>query len=72
MNFRHTYRLGFTALLLRAKSTSGHGLLSRTQSIQRVNTVGGKAPAGGCASALLGSEARVHYTADYLFYGARS
>ena len=59
-------------LLLRAKATSGNGLLSRTQSVQRLNTVGGKAPQGGCGAGLLGSEVRMHYTADYLFYRARS
>jgi uncharacterized protein DUF3455 len=58
-------------LLLRAKSTSGEGLLSKTQFIQRLNTLGGKAPQGGCGPALVGSEVRVHYTADYLFYGPR-
>ena len=55
-------------LLLRATSTSGNGLLSRTQAIQRVNTVGGKPPEGGCGAGLVGSEVRVHYTADYAFY----
>jgi hypothetical protein len=55
-------------LLLRAKSTTGTGVLSGTQNIQRLNTVGGKAPAGGCGAGLAGSEVRVHYTADYLFY----
>jgi hypothetical protein len=59
-------------LLLRAKSTSGNGLLSHTQSVQRLNTVGGKAPEGGCGAGLVGSEVSVHYTADYLFYRARS
>jgi len=59
-------------LLLRAKSTSGHGLLSGTQSIQRLHTIGGKAPAGGCSALLAGAEARVQYSADYLFYGVRS
>jgi hypothetical protein len=59
-------------LLLRAKSTAGHGLLSRTQFIQRIDTVGGKAPAGGCGASLSGSEVRMQYTADYLFYGVRS
>ncbi len=59
-------------LLLRAKSTSGHGVLSRTQSVQRINTVGGKAPAGGCGASLAGSEVRMQYTAEYLFYGVRS
>jgi hypothetical protein len=57
-------------LLLRAKSTTGTGPLSHTQSIQRINTVGGKAPPGGCGATLSGSEVRVHYTADYLFYGS--
>jgi hypothetical protein len=55
-------------LLLHAKSTSGSGPLSHTLSIQRLNTVGGKAPEGGCGAELVGSEVRVHYTADYLFY----
>jgi hypothetical protein len=58
-------------LLLHAKTISGHGLLSRTTSVQRINTIGGKAPAGGCGAALAGSEARTQYTADYLFYRAR-
>jgi hypothetical protein len=57
-------------LLLHAKSTSGSGPLSHTQSIQRLNTVGGKAPEGGCGAGLVGSEVRVHYTADYVFYRA--
>jgi hypothetical protein len=56
-------------LLLKAKSNSGAGMLGRTQSIQRIDTVGGKAPAGGCNATLAGSEVRVHYTANYLFYG---
>jgi hypothetical protein len=59
-------------LLLRAKATSGEGSLSHTQSVQRLNTVGGKAPEGGCGAGIVGSEVSVHYTADYLFYGARS
>jgi hypothetical protein len=59
-------------LLLRAKSTSGHGLLSRVQFVQRINTLGGKAPAGGCSQLLLDSPVRMQYTADYLFYGPRS
>jgi hypothetical protein len=59
-------------LLLSAKSTSGHGILSRVQFIQRIHTVGGKAPAGGCGVALMGSEVRMQYSADYLFYGPKS
>ena len=55
-------------LLLRAKSTSGNGVLGRTQSIQRVQTVGGRAPADGCNQAQAGKETRVAYTATYYFY----
>src|SRR5712692_1216230 len=55
-------------LLLRAKSTSGKGVFSQTQSIQRLYTVGGKAPATGCNRAQLGKEARVPYKATYYFY----
>jgi hypothetical protein len=55
-------------LLLRAKSTSGMGLFSTVTFIQRVNTVGGKAPASGCDSGAAGTESRVSYSADYFFY----
>ena len=55
-------------LLLSAKSTSGSGVLARTVSIQRVGTVGGKAPAGGCSQSQAGQEARVAYRASYYFY----
>src|SRR6267154_2935219 len=58
-------------LLLAAKSTSGNGVFSRTQSIQRLYTVGGKAPAGPCSKAQLGKEARVPYKATYYFYAAK-
>jgi Protein of unknown function (DUF3455) len=57
-------------LLLRAKSTSGSGVFSRVTSIQRINTVGGKAPAG-CGSAELGHTLRVSYSAVYVFSDAR-
>jgi len=39
--------------------------LTQTTYIQRLNTTGGVAPAGGCAS---GATANVPYTADYYFY----
>jgi hypothetical protein len=58
-------------LLLSAKSTSGSGVFGQTQSIQRVQTAGGKAPAGGCNQAQVGEEARVPYTATYHFFVAR-
>lgn len=56
-------------LLLKAKSNAGNGVFAHTLSIQRVRTVGGKAPLGACAQ--VGSEARVPYTAAYYFYDAR-
>lgn len=59
-------------LLLNAKSTAGTGVFSKTQSIQRVKTVGGKAPAGGCDKAQVGKVARVAYQAMYYFYVAGS
>src|SRR5256712_4633357 len=41
-------------LLLNAKSTSGTGVFSQTKSIQRVHTVGGKAPTEPCSQAQAG------------------
>jgi hypothetical protein len=58
-------------LLLRAKATSGNGLFTRVQYIQRLNTVGGSVPAAGCRREQAGQQLRASYTADYLFYGAR-
>jgi Protein of unknown function (DUF3455) len=58
-------------LLLNAKSTSGNGVFSQTQSIQRVHTAGGKAPADGCSQAQAGAERRVAYKATYYFYRLR-
>jgi|SRR5271167_111937 len=59
-------------LLLRAKTTSGTGIFGAVISIQRLHTVGGAAPAGGCTQAQAGQELRVAYSADYLFYAAKS
>jgi Protein of unknown function (DUF3455) len=58
-------------LLLSAKSTVGSGVFGHTQSIQRLHTVGGKAPADGCNQAQLGKEIRVPYKATYDFYVAK-
>ncbi len=55
-------------LLLKAKSTSGAGELSRTQSIQRVRTTGGVAPTRLCSSNNVKQLVRVPYTATYYFY----
>jgi hypothetical protein len=58
-------------LLLNAKSTSGNGVFGKTQSIQRLNTVGGKGPVGGCNQAQAGKDARIAYRAAYYFYVPR-
>ncbi len=57
-------------LLLSAKSTTGSGMLNRTTFVQRVNTIGGKAPMD-CASTQAGAELRVPYEAKYNFYVAK-
>jgi uncharacterized protein DUF3455 len=58
-------------LLLRAKSTAGSGLLASTQYVQRLDTIGGVAPAAGCDKEHAGAQARVDYSATYDFYGPR-
>jgi hypothetical protein len=58
-------------LLLSAKSNSGTGVFARTLSIQRLNTVGGKAPADGCDQAHADKEARIAYKATYAFSVAK-
>ena len=55
-------------LLLAARSVGPEGAFSRVTSIQRVNTVGGVAPATGCSQAAAGTPARINYTADYYFF----
>jgi len=62
---------GIPWLLLTARPAGPNGSFSGITSVQRINTVGGKAPAGGCSSSNYGAAARVPYTADYLFYSAR-
>jgi Protein of unknown function (DUF3455) len=47
-------------------------LLADTTFIQRINTVGGLAPAAaGCHAGTLGTRVEVPYTADYVFFKAR-
>lgn len=57
-------------LLLTTKSTGPEGTFSNVTLIQRVNTVGGIAPAQACDAASLGRQARVAYTADYRLFTA--
>ena len=48
---------------------TGPGVLTGTQYLQRINTSGGAAPAGGCKSAAdIGKKALVPYTTEYVFY----
>jgi len=58
-------------LLLKAKENQGNGKFSHISYIQRVNTAGGVAPAGGCDQDHAGAEASIDYHADYFFYGPR-
>jgi hypothetical protein len=58
-------------LLLEAVGHEGKGLLAQTHFITRIKTVGGLPPVSGCNSNHLGSEKRVAYTADYVFFKAR-
>lgn len=55
-------------LLLQTKSNEGNGSLSKVTYIQRVETIGGKAPSQGCNQASTNTEARIDYAADYFFY----
>jgi hypothetical protein len=55
-------------LLLSTKPAGGSGRFAQVSSIQRVNTIGGAAPARGCDAAAVGATEKVPYSADYLFY----
>jgi hypothetical protein len=57
-------------LLLSAKTHEGLGIFSRVNSIQRLETRGGKAPSGGCDQSAAGKQLQVPYTAVYYFYVA--
>lgn len=47
---------------------NGPGIFQNVNFIQRLNTVGGNAPS--TPGSVIGQEARIPYTADYLFYQA--
>ena len=56
-------------LLLSAKTASGGpSVIGRASFIQRLATVGGQPPAGGCNGDNLGDQIRVPYSAEYDFY----
>lgn len=54
--------------LVEATSVGGDGLLKPVSHIQRLNTVGGVAPARPCTAASLGAREVVGYQADYAYY----
>ena len=55
-------------LLLEATDHKREGVLARVSYIQRINTQGGVAPSIGCDANHIGSEKRVPYSADYVFF----
>ena len=57
-------------LLLRAKSHEDKGQFAQVAFIQRVDTKGGVAPTSGCDADHNGAEARIGYSARYIFYAA--
>ena len=48
---------------------TGDGIFANVRFIQRLNTVGGNAPA--TPGTVIGQEAQIPYTADYLFYNVQ-
>jgi hypothetical protein len=54
-------------LLLEVKSHDGTSVFTDAKAVQRISTNGGVAPAQGCDEAHSGQEARVPYTATYVF-----
>jgi len=65
---RCTPDLGSIAWLSLSAVPTGDGLFADVTFIQRLNTVGGNPPS---TPGVLGQEARIPYTADYLFYKTR-
>jgi hypothetical protein len=55
-------------LLLKVKAHYVEGIFSSVNWIQRLHTVGGKAPTEGCDRDHREAEVRVPYVADYYFY----
>ncbi len=56
--------------LVKANPASGNGAMTGVTYIQRVNTIGGVAPASPCAASNVGAKQTVKYQADYIFYTA--
>jgi hypothetical protein len=58
-------------LLLHAKANSGQGVFANVQSVQRLQTSGGKAPGQPCGSSNANQIERVPYAANYYFFAAK-
>lgn len=59
-------------VLLTATSVGPDGLFAKVTSVQRVNTVGGRAPpATDCTMASIGTQRHSAYTADYVMFGGK-
>lgn len=56
--------------LVQAGASAGTGAMSGITFIQRMNTMGGVAPADACGASNMGAKKMVKYEADYLFYKA--
>jgi hypothetical protein len=54
--------------LVQANPATGSGAMSGVTYIQRLNTMGGVAPAEACGQANAGAKRQVKYQADYAFY----
>jgi hypothetical protein len=54
--------------LVEVTQTMGSGMLVGAKYIQRLNTVGGVAPAAPCSASNVGEKQTVKYQADYAFY----
>ncbi|MEK6664165.1 MAG: DUF3455 domain-containing protein [Pseudomonadota bacterium] len=54
--------------LVQAAPTSGSGEMAGVSYIQRLNTLGGVAPAEVCDANTVGAKQQVNYQADYVFY----
>jgi hypothetical protein len=59
---------GAIPLQLVQANSAGSGAFGGITYIQRVNTVGGVAPASPCTPATVGAKQTVGYSADYVFY----
>ena len=55
-------------LLLKARTNAGRGVFSTITYIQRLETVGGVAPADGCNHSTINTTREIPYTAVYAFY----